>query len=299
MGLGIFLEFDLNEFYSWVLDPYHVSPDTSKTFSEAGYSEAMPLFGSWQESFFKYGGTGSWCKIWHFGLNWDYIWLRTCIPYHFCPWKPQHGTLHFFQDTRRKCKVGKNAVLGLSEPELVRNACFYIELVSVTYGLGLFYYLPSNTVIGPTLRCDMVRLKWIIGIYLHCYSFFETQSQSKYHLQPSVPLTVRGASRDLFKMSSGSRSSRGAGQSGICTRCLSWIVVTHCPWLMTFSFGASFRLLEPCPLAGSAGSFFSFSIVFIRLSIVFTRLSPLRNKFNKHKTLSTINTRNPTIVQSL
>ena len=83
---------------------------------------------------------------------------------------------------------------------------------------------------------------------------------------------------------SGSGGSRGAGQLGVCTRCLSWIVVTHCPWLMSFSFGqfgASFRLLEPCPLAGTAGSFFSSSIVFIRLSMM---LSPLRNKFNKHKT---------------
>ena len=57
--------------------------------------------------------------------DWDYIWLKACIPYYFCPWKPQDG--------RRKRKVGENAVLGLSNPELVRNACFYIELVSVTY----------------------------------------------------------------------------------------------------------------------------------------------------------------------
>ena len=30
--------------------------------------------------------------------------------------------------------TSENAVLGLSKPELVRNACFYFELVSVTYG---------------------------------------------------------------------------------------------------------------------------------------------------------------------
>ena len=69
--------------------------------------------------------------------DWDYIWLKTCIPYHFCPWKPQDGIFSNFtlspRYSRRKCKVGENAVLGLSKPELVRNACFYIELVSLTY----------------------------------------------------------------------------------------------------------------------------------------------------------------------
>ena len=40
----------------------------------------------------------------------------------------------FYKDSgRKKCKVGENAVLGLSKPELVRNACFYIELVLLTY----------------------------------------------------------------------------------------------------------------------------------------------------------------------
>ena len=47
-------------------------------------------------------------------------------------------TLHFLLEyqgnPRRKCKVGKNAILGLSRAEMVRNTCFHIELVSVTYG---------------------------------------------------------------------------------------------------------------------------------------------------------------------
>ena len=34
----------------------------------------------------------------------------------------------------RKCKVGENAILGLSRAEMVRNTCFYIELVSATCG---------------------------------------------------------------------------------------------------------------------------------------------------------------------
>ena len=68
--------------------------------------------------------------------DWDYVWLKTCIPYHFCSWKPQDGIFSNFTLSpsipKEKCKVGENAVLGLSKPELVRNACFYIELVSVT-----------------------------------------------------------------------------------------------------------------------------------------------------------------------
>ena len=32
-----------------------------------------------------------------------------------------------------RCKVGKNAILGLSRAEMVRNTCFHNELVSVTY----------------------------------------------------------------------------------------------------------------------------------------------------------------------
>ena len=36
-------------------------------------------------------------------------------------------------------------MLGLSKPELARNACFYIKLVSVTYGYGLsFEDLPGH-----------------------------------------------------------------------------------------------------------------------------------------------------------
>ena len=50
------------------------------------------------------------------------------------PWRELPTFSHFLWYSRRKCKVGENAVLGLSKPELVRNACFYIELVSVTCG---------------------------------------------------------------------------------------------------------------------------------------------------------------------
>ena len=52
------------------------------------------------------------------------------------PWRELPTFSHFLWYSRRKCKVGENAVLGLSKPELVRNACFYIELVSVTYGFS-------------------------------------------------------------------------------------------------------------------------------------------------------------------
>ena len=36
-----------------------------------------------------------------------------------------------------KCKVEENAIVGLSKAEMVRNACFYIQLVSVIYGLKI------------------------------------------------------------------------------------------------------------------------------------------------------------------
>ena len=49
------------------------------------------------------------------------------------PWRELPTFSHFLRYSGRKCKVGENAVLGLSKPELVRNACFYVELVSVTY----------------------------------------------------------------------------------------------------------------------------------------------------------------------
>ena len=52
---------------------------------------------------------------------------------YFCPWKPENGISPTLQ---RKCQVGENAVLGLSIPELVRNACFYIDLVIVTSGMA-------------------------------------------------------------------------------------------------------------------------------------------------------------------
>ena len=69
------------------------------------------------------------------------IWLKTCIPYHFCPWKPQDSIFSNLTLSRRIPK--ENVVLGLSKPELARNACFYIELVSVTYGLS-FEDLPGH-----------------------------------------------------------------------------------------------------------------------------------------------------------
>ena len=44
-------EFDLNDIRFTVLDPYHVSADTSKTFSVAGYSEVMPPWLPWKDNF--------------------------------------------------------------------------------------------------------------------------------------------------------------------------------------------------------------------------------------------------------
>ena len=69
------------------------------------------------------------------------IWLKTCIPYHFCPLKPQNSIFSNLTLSRRIPK--ENVVLGLSKPELARNACFYIELVTVTYGLS-FEDLPGH-----------------------------------------------------------------------------------------------------------------------------------------------------------
>ena len=63
---------------------------------------------------------------------------------------------HFLWYSRRKCKVGENAVLGLSKPELVRNACFYIELVSVT--------------------CDVVQGKTFMSIFRSLVDFRESLS---------------------------------------------------------------------------------------------------------------------------
>ena len=42
-------------------------------------------------------------------------------------------SLIFFGILGESVKLGKTPVLGLSKPKLVRNARFYIELVSVTY----------------------------------------------------------------------------------------------------------------------------------------------------------------------
>ena len=76
---------------------------------------------------------------------------------------------HFFQfytfskDSRRKCKVGENAVLELSKPELVRNACFYIELVSVTYASIELESLKSMSVnVREGNFDDEVRVAWIL-----------------------------------------------------------------------------------------------------------------------------------------
>ena len=51
-------------------------------------------------------------------------------------WDTKENDFHLFWYFRIKCKVGENAILGLSKAEMVRNACFYIELVSFTYGLN-------------------------------------------------------------------------------------------------------------------------------------------------------------------
>ena len=47
---------------------------------------------------------------------------RSCLP-----------SLIFFGILGESVKLGENAVLGLSKPELLRNACFFIDLASVTY----------------------------------------------------------------------------------------------------------------------------------------------------------------------
>ena len=44
---------------------------------------------------------------------------------------------HFLWYPWRKCKVGKNAILGLSRAEMVRNTCFQSNIVSVTYAIPL------------------------------------------------------------------------------------------------------------------------------------------------------------------
>ena len=41
---------------------------------------------------------------------------------------------HFLWYPWRKCKVGKNAILGLSRAEMVRDTCFQSNIVSVTCG---------------------------------------------------------------------------------------------------------------------------------------------------------------------
>ena len=47
---------------------------------------------------------------------------RSCLP-----------SLIFLWYSWRKCKVGKNAILGLLRAEMVRNTCFQSNIVSVTY----------------------------------------------------------------------------------------------------------------------------------------------------------------------
>ena len=50
------------------------------------------------------------------------------------PFLPLKAPRWYFFQLYTFSKDFENAVLGLSKPELVRIACFYIELVSVTYG---------------------------------------------------------------------------------------------------------------------------------------------------------------------
>ena len=54
----------------------------------------------------------------------------------FLPLKAPRWHFHSNFTLSPRIRVGENAVLELSKPELVRNACFYIELVSVTYVIG-------------------------------------------------------------------------------------------------------------------------------------------------------------------
>ena len=62
-------------------------------------------------------------------------------------------SLIFFGILGESVKLGKNAVLGLSKPELVRNARFYIELVSVTYDLINCKCCIKH---DPTLPCQYI-----------------------------------------------------------------------------------------------------------------------------------------------
>ena len=86
------------------------------------------------------------CKNWRENIqNWSRD-RRRCVPSRCA----NHGYLqniddqirqelptfsHFLWYPWRKCKVGKNAILGLSRAEMVRNTCFQSNKVSVTYGL--------------------------------------------------------------------------------------------------------------------------------------------------------------------
>ena len=61
---------------------------------------------------------------------------------------------HFLWYPWRKCKVGKNAILGLSRAEMVRDTCFQSNIVSVTCVLTRIVdkYVPINTITGLALE---------------------------------------------------------------------------------------------------------------------------------------------------
>ena len=46
--------------------------------------------------------------------------------------------------TWRKCKVGQNAILGLSRAEMVRNTCFQSNIVSVTYDWAVLFFVHTG-----------------------------------------------------------------------------------------------------------------------------------------------------------
>ena len=53
--------------------------------------------------------------------------------FHIRALEGQPTLAHFLWYSRRRCKVGGNAILGFSTEEMVRNICFHIELVSVKF----------------------------------------------------------------------------------------------------------------------------------------------------------------------
>ena len=113
----------------------------------------------------------------------------------FLPLKAPNGIFSNFtifpripKYSRRKCKVGENAILGLSKPELVRNACFYIELFSVTYD-HIYSQIPKyifsqncHTISTKELIC--MRVCVFINynpVLLQFYAQFYSDSMQIYH----------------------------------------------------------------------------------------------------------------------